>query len=206
MAALPPFDPGVEIVVASHGMSKGISQTEGPQAVPKAYLQLGNVQLGGQWKNVNSSSADGEGAAFIAFARKFGSLQLTAGAAFKFQTGVKAPTDSQSLELTAGASRKIGPVSLKLSAVYSPDDLGAAKRSLYLEGGPSLDIGKSLRLSANIGHRSRVNGPDYTSFNAGASYTMFKGVSADLRYYRTNRRELGDTYRQRLVASARLAF
>jgi len=206
MPMLPALDPGVEIVVASHGMSKGVSQTEGPQIVSKAYLQRGDVQLGGQWKNVNSSAASGEAAAFVGFSRKLGTLQLSASAAYKLQTGVIGKADSDSFEFTGAVSRKFGRVSLKASAVFSPDDLGSAKRSLYLEGGPSLDIGKSLRLSANIGHRSRVNGPDYTSFNAGASYSIFKGFSADLRYYRTNRAELGDVYRQRLVISGRLAF
>ena len=33
MFDLPPPDPGIEFVVASRGMSKGIAQTDGPQAL-----------------------------------------------------------------------------------------------------------------------------------------------------------------------------
>ncbi len=35
MFDLPPPEPGIEIVVASRGMSKGVAQTEGPQLVVK---------------------------------------------------------------------------------------------------------------------------------------------------------------------------
>jgi hypothetical protein len=35
MFALPPFDPGVEFVVSSRGMSKGIEQSDEPQVIPK---------------------------------------------------------------------------------------------------------------------------------------------------------------------------
>ena len=61
---LPPPDPAAEIFVSSHGMSKGIGQSDGPQIIPKASLRLGAVQFGAQWKNVTSTSANGEGALF----------------------------------------------------------------------------------------------------------------------------------------------
>ena len=46
--------------------------------------------------------------------------------------------------------RKFGKAALRVSAIYSPDDLGAARRSLYLEAGPSFDIDDTTRLSANM--------------------------------------------------------
>lgn len=206
MLDLPPLDPGIEVVVASRGMSKGIAQTEGPQVVAKSFLQLGPVQLGGQWKNVTSSVARGEAAAFINATHKIEQFQLNLGVFYKFQTGVSATTDDKSWEFTGGVSRKFGKVSLRASATYSPDDLGGAKRSIYLDGGPTLEIGKTTRLLATIGHRHRKDGDDYTSFSAGLSKTMFKGVSVDLRWYDTNRHELGENFDGRAVVSARLAF
>ena len=203
---LPPPDPGFEIVVASRGMSKGVAQTEGIQVVPKGFVQLGKLQVGAQWKNVTSTAATGEAAAFASFAPKLGSLQLTLAAAYKFQTGVKGNPDDTSFEFTAAASRKFGKLSLRASAVYSPDDLGGARRSLYLEGGPSFDIDSGTRLSASLGHRQRVNGIDYTSWNAGLSKTFVKKVTLDARYYDTARGELGEVYDNRVVVSARLAL
>ena len=206
MFALPPADPGFEISLASHGMSKGIEQVDGPQVILKPYLQVGDFQVGGQWKNITSATANGEASAFVNFSRKLGPTVLTLGAAFKAQTAAARGTDPNSLEFTAGLTRKIRRVSLKFSAIYSPDDAGGTKRSLYVEGGPSFDLTKTLRLSANIGHRSRQNNADYTSMNIGATQSLFRLLSVDLRYYRTNRSGLGDVYHDRLVASARCAF
>jgi hypothetical protein len=147
---LPPPDPGIEIVVASRGMSKGIAQTEGAQVVPKAFVQFGQVQVGGQWKNVSSAVADGEAAAFVNYTPKLGPYQLTVGAAYKFQTGVDGDTNDESFEFTTAVIRKVGRLTLRLTAIYSPDDLGSARRSLYVEGGPSFEADSSTRVSASI--------------------------------------------------------
>lgn len=203
---LPPPDPGIEIVIASRGISKGIAQTDGVQIVPKAFVQVGEVQAGAQWKNISSPVADGEAAAFVNYAPKLGPYQLSFGAAYKFQTNVQGKTDDDCFEFTASASRKFGEMTWKLSAVYTPDDLGGARRSLFVEGGPSYAIDKTTRLSANLGHRSRANGADYTAFNAGISKTFFDKLTADLRYYDSDRGELGESYGNRVVVSARLAL
>jgi hypothetical protein len=187
-------------------MSKGIEQADEPQVIPKAYLEVGDLQFGGQWKNVTSATANGEAAAFLNLSRKFGPLALTLGAAYKFQTGARPGTDSDSLEFSGAATRKFGKLTVRMSAIYSPDDLGGTKRSLYVEGGPSLDLSKTLRVSANLGHRSRQRNPDYTAMNIGVTKTMFRSFSIDLRYYQTNRSRLGDIYRRRAVISARWAF
>ena len=76
-------------MVATRGMSKGVAQTDGPQVIGKGFLRFNALQLGLQWKNVSSTSTDGEGSAFVSASRKFGSLQLTGGVAYKFN-GVKA--------------------------------------------------------------------------------------------------------------------
>ena len=206
MFALPPLDPGFEMSVASHGMSKGIEQVDGPQVIPRAYLQVGDVQVGGQWKNITSTSADGEASAFVNINHNLGWLSLTLGAAYKSQTNADPGTDSNSLEFTGGLAKKFGKLSLKATAIYSPDDAGKTKQSLYVEGGPSYELTKTLRLSANIGHRSRANSPDYTSMNLGVTKSVFRAFSIDLRYYRTNRSELGDIYRRRIVLAGRWVF
>jgi hypothetical protein len=206
MFDLPPPSPGIEISVASRGMSKGIAQTEGPQVVARPFVQLGPVQVGSQWKNLSSPVAGGEASAFVNVAPKLGKFQLNLGVAYKFQTGVRGPTDNKSWEFTGNVTRKFGRLSLRVAAIYSPDDLGGAKRSIFVEGGPTLEIGKATRVSAAIGRRERVNGDDYTAFNAGATRTIFKGVTLDARFYGTNKSGLGEFFEDRLVVSARMAF
>ena len=206
MFDLPPPDPGIEFVVATRGMSKGIAQTEGPQAIVRPFIQMGPVQLATQWKNLSSPVAGGEASAILSVAPRLGQFQLNASAAYKLQTGVRGPTDNKSWEFAGNVTRKFGKLSLRVAAVYSPDDLGSAERSLFVEGGPSFELGKSTRISGSIGRRDRVNGDDYTAYNAGIARTLFKGVTLDARYYGTNRSDLGEFLEDRLVVSARMSF
>ena len=206
MFDLPPPDPGIELSIASHGMSKGIAQTEGPQVIARPFVQLGSLQLGGQWKNLSSPVAGGEASLFANVAPKLGQVQLTLGAAYKMQTGVTEPTDDKSWEFTGTVNRRFNRLSIRLQAIYSPDDLGGAKRSLYVEGGPTFDLDKTTRISANLGRRDRVLGDDYTSYNAGITKTIFKGVTLDGRYYGNSKSELGEFFDDRLVVSARMSF
>lgn len=206
MFALPPFDPGFEMVVSSRGMSKGIEQANEPQVIPKAYVDIGDAEFGGQWKNVTSSTGTGEASAFVNASRDFGRFSFTVGAAYKVQTGAVRKADTDSLELSAAISRKFGSVSLGLNAFYTPDDLGDTKRSLYVEGGPAFALTRTLRLSANLGRRTRVNGADYVAGNIGITKTLAGQLGLDLRYYQTNRHDLGDTYRRRIVIAGHWTF
>ena len=204
---LPPADPALEFSIASRGMSKGIAQTDGePQAVIKGSAKLGPFEAGGQWKNVTSASARGEAAAFLNANRNVGKLRLNGGIAYKFQTGVSGNPDSDSFEFTTGANIGLGRLALRATAIYSPDDLGAAKQSLYLEGGPAFDITKTLRVSGNAGQRDRDGAPDYTAFNFGVTKTIAKAIALDARYYDTAQSNLGYQFKPRLVVSARVTF
>ena len=206
MIDFPPLDPGIEIVAASRGISKGIAQTEGGQIVPKAFVQMGSVQAGAQWKNVKSPVARGEAAAFVNVTPKLGAFQLTLGASYKFQTGVRPPTDDDSFEFSGVVARKWGKVGARASVVYSPNDLGSTRSSAYFEGGPTLDIDKTTKVSANIGRRQRAGSPDYTSFNVGLSAMLVKGLTLDGRYFDTAQSEFGEAYHGRFVISGRLSF
>ena len=204
---LPPPDPAFEFSVASRGMSKGIAQTDDePQAVLKASAKSGPLEIGEQWKNVTSTSAKGEAAVFVNVNHAFGKLRLNGGAAYKFQTWVSGNPDADSFEFTTGANAAFGRVSLRAVAIYSPDDLGAAKQSLYLEGGPAFDLTKTTKASANIGRRERDGAPDYTSFNFGLSKTFEKSIVVDLRYYDTAQSDLGRQFKPRVVLSGRVTF
>jgi hypothetical protein len=202
---LPPPVPAIEFTLASHGMSKGAGQTDGPQAIAREMLRFGQAQAGVQWKNVNSSSANGEASAFVSGSFKLGSLQLNAGVAYKALTGAPPGTDSKSWEFTGTATRKFGKVTLRAYSVFSPDDLGSARRSLFVEAGPAVQLAKGWTASAALGPRSRRNGVDYTARNGGVGWTVH-GIQLDLRYYYTNRTAADDPYQASLFASAKLGF
>ena len=115
MLFLLPLDPGVEMVVSSRGMSKGAEQTKGPQVIPKAYLQFGGVQFGGQWKNVTSASAEGEASAFVAASRKFGPYSVAVGAAYKLGQLLGARNARTARPAGASSAGAVGPAASRLS-------------------------------------------------------------------------------------------
>lgn len=203
--ALPPPEPGFEIVVSSHGMSQGLSQTDGIQIIPRFFVQTGAARIGAQWKNIDSQSANGVAALFLKLSRKVGKYRLDAGVAYRIRTGAKASSDAQAWEFSGGCRREFGRLRLRISADYSPKEFGSGE-SLYIEMGPTFDVSKVTTVSANVGRRERDGSPDYTSLNAGISRVVRQKLSLDARYYNTNRNDLGARYRGRIVFSARLAL
>ena len=65
---------------------------------------------------------------------------------------------------------------------------------------------EAIKASAAIGHRWRQDAADYTSFNAGLSRPLFKNLTADVRFYSTDRSRLGENFEHRLVASIKLSL
>ena len=206
MLDLPPPDPGIEIVVASRGISKGLTQTDGPQFLVRPELAVGHFYLGFYLKNVTSSSAEGEGGPSLGYRTRAAGFDLAASATWKLAIEPRGPADREALELAGSASRRIGPVTGRLSVTWSPDDLGATERTIYAEAGASYSLRRSTTVGAALGRRERDGGPDYTAFNVGVTQTLFEGVSADLRWYDTNRSALGDPFEGRLIATLRARF
>jgi hypothetical protein len=203
---MPPPDPAIELVVASQGMSKGLRQTEGPQLLGRAELALGPVVLGGYYKNVSSATADGEAGFSLQLRGRAGGFDLAASVAYKLNTGASLQPDRDAIEFFASVSHRFGQLQPRLSLTYSPDELGGTRETLYVEGGVSMSVAPGALLSANLARRERSGGPDYTAFNAGASYAVAPFLTLDLRYYDTAQGALGAVYRQRLVASLRARF
>jgi hypothetical protein len=202
MLALPPIDPAVEIIVATTGMTQGTAQTDGGQIKPRLYLKIGQVQAGLLWRNIDSDLAGGVGVIFVRTSRKVGRVQLDGGIAYRIRTGVKVPHKSHAWEFNAGMRRDFGRVSLGGIVEYSPREFERGY-SLYVEGGPTVTFGKTLKVSANVGRRERRGAPDYSAVNFGLTKTVIDSLAVDLRYFATSKPEIGERYRSRLVASAR---
>ncbi|HEX8653944.1 MAG TPA: porin [Allosphingosinicella sp.] len=206
MLDLPPPDPGIEINIASQGMSKGLRQTDGPQVVVRPEVAFGPVYVGVYAKNVSSPTSDGETGATIGLRTGAGGFDLSASASWKIAVAPTAGLDDQALELNAAVSRRIGPLTPRVSVTWSPDELGSTGRSTFAEAGASYRLAEGATVSAAAARRERDGGPDYTAFNAGASYTLAEHFTLDLRWYDTDRSGLGEIYRGRLVGSVRARF
>lgn len=206
MIDLPPPVPHIEFILASNGISKGLQQTEGPQLVIRPELEWGPITLLGYWKNVDSPTADGEVGVSLAVEQSLGGFDLSGAAIFKRSTDAPRSVDREALELAASVGRTIGPVRARASLIYSPDDLGSTRRSFYWEGGLTYTVVQGTQLSANLGRREREGAPDYTSFNFGITQRLWRGISADVRYFDTAQSEFGEAYEGRFVASLRARF
>lgn len=206
MFDLPPPDPSIEIVAASRGYSKGIAQTDGPQFILRGELESGPAFVAAQWKNLDSNGADGEALVQVGARGSFGGFELSGAVQYKRLTGLGAPTDGDTFEFTGSASRAFGRVTPRINFVFSFDDLGGTRESLYAEAGAGLRVAPGTNLSAYVGRRERGGGADYTAFNAGISQKLGSHVTAELRYYDTAQSGLGDIYESRLVAALRVRF
>jgi hypothetical protein len=204
---LPPPVPTLEFTVSSHGMAKGISQADGPQAFPKFSLKSKGFQVGAQWKNLSPKVAGGEAQLFAGWSGKAAGFTLAGGVAYRILTDSMIATgNGQGWELNASVARKFGPLGFRVMGLWNRDDYGPVGPSLYIEGGPSLALPSGFSVSAAVGHRGRRGGVDYTSFNAGVSKTLVKKLILDLRYYDTDRNALGYVYAARAVGSVKMIF
>lgn len=205
MFVLPPPVPAIEFNISSTGMSKGLAQTEGAQALVRGELAFGRVYVGGYAKNVTSSSAAGEAAALIGLRTRAAGFDLGASAAWKRAIDPAPGSDANGLEMNAFASRRFGQVTPRLSVTWSPNDVGSTGRTTFAELSASYRVAKTISASAGVGRRERTEGLDYTAWNAGVAWTAAKPVTLDLRYHATNRGS-DHPYKARLVGSARLKF
>ena len=201
-ATLPPIDPAIEIVIASTGMTQGTAQTEGVQIKPRAFIKIGDVQVGTLWRNIDSDLAGGVAVIFVRASRSVGQFHLDGGLAYRMRTGVKVRHDSHAWEFNAGARRDVGKLGLGVNAEFSPREFEKGY-SLYVEGGPTLALNRATKLSVALGRRERRGAPDYWSANVGLTKTVINCLALDLRYYATDRPEVGERFHSRLVASAR---
>lgn len=197
--------PTVEINVANQGMSKGLLNEEGVQVIGNVRFDLSHhLYARGQFKNVDNGSNEAQAA--VGAHTSVAGFELTGEAAYKRLMDAPVGYDNEALELTATVAHKVGPATLAISAVASPNDFGLVGRSLYVEANASLPVRKGTSLSGGVGHRSRDNATDYTSFNAGVTQTLSKNIAVDVRYYDTAENSYGRAFRNRVIAALKFKF
>ena len=186
MLDLPPPVPAIEYSIASRGISKGLAQTTGPQMLARGELGFGKLFLGAYAKNIDSLSVEGEAVAVAGIRTKAGKFDLSASAAWKRSIEPVPGADANALELNASVARKLGPLTPKLSLIWSPDDLGSTGRSLFAEASAAYRLTPTLSASLAAARRERTGGVDYTAWNAGLAWNAHKKITFDLRYYDTD--------------------
>lgn len=205
MIDMPPVQPRIEIVVASEGMSKGLAQTDGGQALARLELGAGGAYAGGQIKNITSPQAEAEAALFFGYRGRIGTFDVAGSVSYKSWLWRHGPARG-AFEFGLSASRAWGRFTPRIGLTYSPDELGSTRSSLFAEAGAAFRMSPGISFSGGAGRRERASQPDYTAFNAGVTLSIGRHVSADLRYYDSDRSGLGRSYRQRVVLELRARF
>lgn len=126
--------------------------------------------------------------------------------AYKNRLDAEAGYDEDAWEFTGNASRSIGPASARLQIQYSPDAAGSTEAFTWIEGRVGWDFTNRLNGTVALGRREQDNAPDYTGWNAGATYALTDAIELDLRYYDTNAHTFGEQYEDALVAKVAYAF
>lgn len=202
---LPPADPAVQLFVASQGMTQGVLQSEGPQVIPRAYLKLGEIQVGALWRNIDSPAAKGIAVMFGKYVSARGPTQFEGAVLYRMRTGARRPTARHAWEFDATARRTFGKLALRFNAEYAPRDFELGP-SLFVETGSSYQIANGTQLYANVGRRVRSGAPGYAAVNVGVSRTIGKALVIEGRFYATNKSYVGPRYHSRFVLGARLSL
>lgn len=203
---LPPAQPELEISVASNGMSKGISQTSGPQVVGRGKLDWGHITVAALAKNVTAENSDAEVQFSIGGSFAWAGTNVTGSVAYKRAITSIGDADDQAVELGLGASHPLDRLVARAQILVSPNDLGSAKGSIYAELGVDWPASPRLNVGGSIGRRERGNQVDYNFANLGISYALGRRFIAEVRGYATDKSGSGDRYKPRLVGTVRARF
>jgi len=215
--ALPPATPP-ELVIAgpvftftataaSDYVFRGISQTENGAAV----FGSGRVSYDDFYAGVGMENVNFHNSTTAEYDLSAGWTPAVDG--FRFDLGVvrygyidqPAHTEIDTAEVKAVVLHDFGPVTLGGAVYYSGNYFGSHRDDVYGEGRASYRITPKLTLSGAAGRQSGGLS-DHTTWNAGATYTLIKHVSLDLRYADTDEHELGKTYGSHYTASITAAF
>jgi uncharacterized protein (TIGR02001 family) len=196
------------VTAASNYIFRGVSQTSNAAAMfGSARVTYDQFYAGFGIENVNFHN--GTGAEY----------DLSAGwtpriAGFRFDFGVirygyinePAFTHIDTVDFKAVALHDFGPVTLGTAAYYTADFFGTGHKALYFEGRATYRVTRKLSIGGTLGRQTINEGVDHDTWNAGANYAFTKYIALDLRYYDTNRHDLGKDYGSHYVAAIKASF
>ena len=148
---------------------------------------------------------NGEAALIVGLRTKWNGFNVAASATVRQAVDAKPGTDATAPEFAGSIARPIGRITPILSVIYTPDELGASKSSVWVEGGASYKISKTFSASAGLGHRYRVLAIDYNAWNAGVAWNPSKHFTVDARYWDTDGPNVWP-YKRRFVVSGIAKF
>ena len=164
---------------------RGVSQSDNHAAVFAA-VNLGykGFYLGAGTENVDFAGINQEYDFWGGYALPVGKAKIDVG--FVRYGYVDAPVKIDTTEIKGAVTVPVSKVSLTGSVYHTWNYFGSHKDATYYEASASMPLNDKLSLSGAFGHQTVNNAFHYNTWNLGASYTVFKGASIDLRYHDTD--------------------
>jgi uncharacterized protein (TIGR02001 family) len=201
--------------VYSDYVFRGVSQTEEDPALQAGVdLTWGTFYAGAWASNVwyaGDPDTNAEIDIYGGVRRSFGDWTLDVGAIGYLYTNQPDGADYSYAEAKIGVSRSFGaedrPVTVGLTAYYSPDFFGAAEdEATYVAADLGWRATERLTLGAQVGRQWVSSDFDYTHWSLGGAYTLTDSFSIDLRYHDTDEHDFGPVYDERVVIGLRAAL
>lgn len=195
--------------MATDYSTRGVSQTGGKPVLQGGLEVAGGYFYAGTWAS-NVDFGDGTEAEIDVYAGVRGEsrgIDWDLRALGYAYVGQPDGSEYNYVEFRASAAKQFGPATLGAVVFYAPDYFGTTSdESLFLQATGAYEINPRLSLSAGLG-RQWIPGPgDHTTWHFGPTYKATERVSVDLRYYDTDRHELGSNYDSRVVLGVKTLF
>lgn len=205
-AADPEFEG--QVGVASEYMGKGIGKSAGEVAWSGQF----EVSQGDFHASVFASTAELSQGSDAEIITTVGWAPEIVGFEFDFSVlnrdlpGTAAGVDSNYWEYQADVSRSVGPVSGRVRVNYTPDGFAGTKEAWWVEAQAAYKISGATKASAALASRRAHGGADYAAWNVGVKHKLTDAVAVDVRWYDTDKHDLGEPYEGRLVGALTFAF
>ena len=205
-AANPDFD--FQVGVASEYLGKGIGKSNGEVAWSgQVEASQGDFHAGVFVSTAElSQGSDAEIVTTVGWAPEAFGFEFDFSAVNRDLPGTRAGVDANYWEYQADVSRSIGPVSGRVRVNYTADGFASTEEAWWVEAQGAYKISAKTRASVAVGSRRAHGGADYTAWNVGVKQKLTDAVSADLRWYDTDKHDLGEPYEGRLVGALTYAF
>ena len=197
-----------QIGVATENVAKGLGKSGGDPSVSGSV----GASLGAFYAEFSGSTvelgggADSELVTTVGYAPEIGGFEFDFSAMHKVFTGTVAGYDDRFMEYQADVSRDVGAVGLRLRVNYTPDGSGPMEEAWWVEAQGGYALGARTRASVAVGERISDTSAEYTAWNVGVKHRLTDQIAADVRWYDTDRHDLGDRYEGRLVGALTYAF
>ncbi len=199
-------DVAFNVGVFSDYAFRGFSQTnEDPALQGGVDLTAGSFYAGAWASNVDfGDDTDAEIDIYGGFRTEAAGYALDFGVVGYFYVNAPGGADYDYVEFKAAASRAIGPVTAGAVVYYSPDFFGLDEEATYVEGNLAWAFADKWAASGAVGYQALDVNDDYTTWNAGVTYTLVAGLGLDVRYFDTD--VDGPLSDDRIVGSLKYSF